>query len=338
VIEIVGATSDVRVDPAARRFEAPDFTLVPGFIDPHVHGCAGVDVMDARPDALHTVGGALARHGTTSFLPTTVSSPPDVLSAVIERLGLAISEPAAGAQPLGIHLEGPFISREKRGTHRADNVQLPNPALLSEWIRRSQGKLKLLTMAPELDGADAIAAAARSSGVVIAMGHSDATYAQACAAIDDGTRYAVHTFNAMRPFTHRESGIVGAVLADDRVYAEIIADGIHVSPEVIRIFSRVKPPDRVLLVTDAISATGMPDGRYVLGKGSIEMIQGVCRDSEGRLAGSTLTQDVALRNFIKWTGARLEPRFYRAGCLCGSNAAGRRSPRAGDICRRKVGL
>src|SRR5262249_54034895 len=162
------------------------------------------------------------------------------------------------------------------GTHRTDNVQSPNPALLLEWIRRSQGKLKLITMAPELDSAEAVAAVARSSGVVVAMGHSDATYAQACNAIDGGTRYAVHTFNAMRPFTHRESGIVGAVLADDRVYAEIIADGVHVNPEVIRIFSRAKPRDRILLVTDAISATGMPDGRYVLGKDSIEMIHGVC--------------------------------------------------------------
>jgi N-acetylglucosamine-6-phosphate deacetylase len=166
--------------------------------------------------------------------------------------------------------------------------------------------LKLLTMAPEIEGAASLLALARAAGVTVGMGHSDASLGEASAAADSGVHYAVHTFNAMRPFSHRDPGIVGAVLSDDRIFAEIIADGVHVNPEVVRIFARAKGRNRVILVTDATSATGMPDGRYSLGGDLVEVSGGICRDSEGRLAGSTLTQDVALRNFIQWSGMRLD--------------------------------
>ncbi len=165
-------------------------------------------------------------------------------------------------------------------------------------------------MAPELDGATIVARFARASGVTVAMGHSNASFDEATAAADNGTHYAVHTFNAMRAFSHRDSGIVGAVLSDDRIFAEIIADGIHVSPEVVRIFARSKGRERILLVTDAISATGMPDGRYNLGTDEVQVQGGVCRDDEGRLAGSTLTQDAALRNFVAYSGMRMEDAVF----------------------------
>jgi N-acetylglucosamine-6-phosphate deacetylase len=216
-----------------------------------------------------------------------------------------LRESFAGAVPLGLHLEGPFISLARRGTHRAANLQAPNPLLFAEWTR-SRGVVKLITIAPELDAAETVARLAHDADVVVAIGHSDASYDQARAAIDKGACYAVHTFNAMRPFTHRDPGVVGAILDDERVFAEIIADGVHVTPEVVRIFSRAKRIDRVILATDAISATGMPDGNYVLGTDSVRVTGGVCRDAEGRLAGSTLTQDAALRNYIQWTGARIE--------------------------------
>jgi len=215
-----------------------------------------------------------------------------------------------GARPLGIHLEGPFISAQKRGTHQAANVLLPDPSLLTDWIHRSGGNLKLLTIAPELDRANVVSRLACASGITVGMGHSDASFIEASAAADDGTHYGVHTFNAMRAFSHRDSGIVGAVLSDDRIYAEIIADGIHVSPEVVRIFSRAKGRDRVLLVTDAISATGMPDGNYVLGADAVRVQGGICRDGEGRLAGSTLTQDTALRNYISFSGMRMDDAVF----------------------------
>ena len=309
-VDAVGLLSDIRRPEKAEYLDALQFQIVPGFIDPHIHGNGGVDVMDATFASLNTISKSLASHGTTAFLPTTVSAPPEILGGTLDRLSPLLDESFEGAKPIGIHLEGPFISGQKRGTHLVSNVQLPDQTLLADWIHRARGTLKLITMAPELDGARAAARFARASGVAVAMGHSNASFDEAIAASDDGTHYAVHTFNAMRAFSHRDSGIVGAVLGDDRIFAEIIADGIHVHHEVVRIFARSKGRDRILLVTDAISATGMPDGRYQLGTEKVDVKAGVCRDDEGRLAGSTLTQDTALRNFVAYSGMRMEDALF----------------------------
>jgi len=305
-IEAVGKTADVRVPAEAAHLDLPHLTLVPGFIEPHIHGCEGFDVMDATVESMGTICRTLAKHGTTSFLPTTVSAPEDLLSAAVERLSALIPREFDGAQPVGIHLEGPFINTDKRGTHQSANIRRPDPALLSRWMQNSKGQIRLLTMAPELEGAAALSGVAQSSGIVVGMGHSDASYSESISAINGGAHYAVHTFNAMRPLSHRDPGILGAVLADDRVFAEIIADGVHVAPEVVRIFSRAKGPTRMILATDATSATGMPDGQYSLGNSRVQVRGGVCRDSEGRLAGSTLTQDRALRNLLQWTDLKLD--------------------------------
>lgn len=305
-IEAAGTIADVRIPASATRLDLPDLILVPGFIEPHVHGAGGFDVMDGTPDSMNIISKTLARYGTTSFLPTTVSAPLDVLEAALKSLADFIHADAAGATPLGIHLEGPFLNIQKRGTHQPGNVRKPDPALLSKWIQLSGGHLKLLTMAPELEGAALTADRARSANVVVAMGHSDATFSESLAAVNAGTHYAVHTFNAMRQFSHRDPGIVGTVLSDDRIFAEVIADGVHVAPEVVRIFAKAKGATRIILATDATSATGMPDGQYALGRGKVQVQGGICRDAEGRLAGSTLTQDRALRNLLQWTGLRLD--------------------------------
>ncbi len=305
-IEAVGLPSDVRPPDGAPRIELPHLTLVPGFIEPHIHGCGGFDVMDATPESLQAISRMLVRYGTTAFLPTTVSAPVDVLTTAVEKLSSLMGTALGGAQPLGLHLEGPFISVKKRGTHQLENIKNPDAALLLDWIQISRGLIKLLTIAPELDGAAKVAEVASKRNIVVGMGHSDATFSEASEAVNRGIRYAVHTFNAMRQLSHRDSGIVGAILSDDRVFAEIIADGVHVAPEVVRIFAKAKGPGKVILATDATSATGMPDGRYALGKSNVEVTAGVCRDAEGRLAGSTLTQDKALRNLMKWSGMRLD--------------------------------
>ena len=299
----VGPPESVHVPAAADRIDASGLIVAPGFIDPHIHGCGGVDVMEGTYESLNAVSRILVRHGTTSFLPTTVSSPPDVLTRALEQLGKSMLKSFDGAQPLGVHLEGPFISAAKRGTHKAAYVHAVDLGLLHTWVRGSGNTVRLITIAPELDNADLLLQVNRRLlNVDIAMGHSNATFEQARAAADHGVCYAVHTFNAMRTFSHRDPGIVGEVLADDRIYAEIIADGIHVDEAVVRIYARTKGKSRVLLVTDAISATDMPDGRYALGGDTIEVVDGICRNIEGRLAGSTLTQEVALRNFTAWTG------------------------------------
>jgi N-acetylglucosamine-6-phosphate deacetylase len=305
-IREIGNAEEVRIPQTAERIDASRFVVTPGFIDPHIHGCGGVDVMAGTFDSLNTVSRIVVRHGTTAFLPTTVSSPPEVLTNAISHLGKSLPAAFEGATPVGIHLEGPFISEAKRGTHKSSAIASPNPDLLEQWIRSSNNAVRLLTIAPELHGIDKLLTVAQHFGVTVAMGHSDATFREARQAADRGVCYAVHTFNAMRGFSHRDPGIVGAVLADDRIFAEIISDGIHVDPAVIRTFARAKGKSRVLLATDATSATGMPDGRYRLGEDNVEVADGVCRDSEGRLAGSTLTQEIALRNFIDWTGWSFE--------------------------------
>jgi N-acetylglucosamine-6-phosphate deacetylase len=297
----VGSEGAVSIPAGTDVVDASGLIITPGFIDPHIHGCGGVDVMDGTYESLNLISRALSRHGTTAFLPTTVSSSPEILTNVVEKLGRLMPKAFDGARPLGIHMEGPFINAAKRGTHKAQNILEPDAKLLETWIRASGNSIRLLTVAPELDGIDSVLRLAKDSGITVAMGHSNATHDQASAAVERGICYAVHTFNAMRGFSHREPGIVGEVLSDDRVFAEIIADGIHVDPSVVRLFARAKGKTRVLLATDATSATDMPDGRYVLGSDPITVINGACRDSEGRLAGSTLTQDAGFRNFVRWT-------------------------------------
>jgi N-acetylglucosamine-6-phosphate deacetylase len=305
-VEAVGLQSDVPIPDGATPIAAAELTVVPGFIEPHIHGCGGFDVMDATQESMTVICKTLAKHGTTAFLPTTVSAPVDTLTAAIDRLTALIGTRLEGAKPLGIHLEGPFINVLKRGTHESSNVHKPDAALLSDWIRRSNALIKLLTMAPELEGAADVARMAGKGGIVVGMGHSNASFEEAAQAANGGVRYAVHTFNAMRQFSHRDSGIVGAVLSDDRIFAEIIADGVHVAPEVVRLFAKAKGAKRIILATDATSATDMPDGQYALGGSNVEVVGGVCRDAEGRLAGSTLTQDQALRNLMLWSDLRFE--------------------------------
>ena len=306
VIANVGPIDRVAVPPTAERIDATAHIVTPGFIEPHIHGCGGVDVMEATYDSLNVVSRIVARHGTTSFLATTVSAPTPILTHVVERLGTLVAKPLDGAQLLGIHLEGPFINETNRGTHQAANLCRPDSDLLKTWITASRSTIRLITIAPELDPGFTIAMLAAQHGIRVAMGHSNASWEVASEAAGHGVCYAVHTFNAMRPFAHREPGIVGAVLTDDRIFAEIIADGIHVHPAAVRLLARAKSRDRILLVTDAISATDMPDGEYVLGPNRVTVAHGVCRDPEGRLAGSTLTQELAVKNYCDWTGVDLQ--------------------------------
>ena len=297
-----GALESVPLPGNAVRIDASQLVVAPGFIEPHIHGCGGVDVMEGTHASLNALSRILVRHGTTSFLPTTVSSPAPMLLRTIEELGAVMEQSFDGAVPLGIHLEGPFINPLRRGTHKASNVQPPDVGVFENWVRASNHNVRLITVAPELMGIESLLRMAERLGVTVAMGHSNATFEEAAAAADCGIRYAVHTFNAMRHFAHRDPGIIGEVLSDDRVFAEIIADGIHVHEAAVRMFARAKGKGRVLLATDAISATDMPDGQYRLGTDPVTVVNGVCRDAAGRLAGSTLTQEVALRNFVRWTG------------------------------------
>ena len=298
----VGPAATITVPSGTERLDALQMLVTPGFIEPHIHGAGGVDLMDGTYESLNVVSRILPRHGTTSFLATTVSSPPELLTSAVEKIGKQAGRPLDGAQLLGIHLEGPFISPAKRGTHKTANISPPDADLFRKWVHAANKTMRLVTLAPELLGAHELIRIAGDSGIFVAMGHSNATSEEAHSAIEEGVCYAVHMFNAMRAFSHRDPGIVGEVLSDDRVFAEIIADGIHVDPSVIRWFARAKGRTRVVLVTDATSAMDMTDGHYLLGNDAVRVTGGICRDAEGHLAGSTLTQEVALRNFVRWSG------------------------------------
>jgi N-acetylglucosamine-6-phosphate deacetylase len=304
-IAAMGHRDEMRVPAGTDDFVASGMTVVPGFVDVHIHGAGGHDVMEASARALDRITSAVARHGTTSFVATTVSAPIEDTCRSLEGIARYIREHEAysgDARPvaeiLGIHLEGPFISKAKRGVHPAESLAKPSVETLKTLLAAADGLVKIVTVAPELPGAIELIEAIVAAKVVAALGHTDADYDQARAAIHAGARHAVHVYNAMRPFEHRDPGIVGAILTDPEVTAEIIADGVHVAAPAIQVLIGCKGADSVLLVSDGIAATGMPDGNYRLGNFDVTVKDGVCRSSEGKLAGSTLTLDRAIRNLV----------------------------------------
>jgi N-acetylglucosamine-6-phosphate deacetylase len=210
----------------------------------------------------------------------------------------AVDSSRPAAELLGIHFEGPFISPARRGVHPPEWIAAPSQELLDRFLAAAGGSARILTLAPELDGALGLVDRACAAGLVVGLGHTNATYEEAIAAIDRGARHAVHVFNAMRPFSHRDTGVIGAVLTRPEVTAEVIADGVHVDAAALQILLAAKSAESVILVSDATAATGMPDGNYRLGTFEVSVKQGVCRDAEGRLAGSTLTLDRAVRCMV----------------------------------------
>lgn len=305
-ISAVGARDEIVVPPDAKRVEARGVTLVPGFVDVHVHGAGGHDVMKATSAALDAVATTLARAGTTSFLATTVTAAPDELCGSAAGIAkyIAAQTPSGNGAPanqraeiLGIHFEGPFISPTRRGVHPIEWIASPSLALLGRMLDAAAGTARILTLAPEIPGGIDLIDALRKAGIVAALGHTDATYEQAIEAVAHGARHAAHVFNAMRPFSHRDTGVLGAVLTSSQVTAELIADGVHVDEAAMKLLLNAKPGG-VILVSDGTAATGMPDGKYRLGNFDVQVTGGVVRNSEGKLAGSALTLDRALRNIV----------------------------------------
>ena len=301
-IEAIGPRESLTLAPSTQEISALDQTAIPGFLDVHIHGAGGHDVMEGTSDALAAVTKTVARHGTTSMVATTVTASPDATIRSIEGIAKYIraqhETAGARAEVLGMHFEGPFINPARRGVHPPEWITLPSAELLEKFLQAAEGNAQILTIAPELLGAMPCIDAARKAGMVVAMGHTDATYEQARAAIAHGARHAVHVYNAMRPFSHRDSGVIGAVLTSPDVSAELIADGVHVDEAAMKLLLQAKGAGGVILISDGISATGMPDGKYILGQFEVTVTGGVCRNSEGKLAGSTLTLDRALRNIV----------------------------------------
>jgi N-acetylglucosamine-6-phosphate deacetylase len=261
----------------------------PGFIDLQVNGFGGVDFLDSDAAGYRRAGEALLETGVTAYLPTFITTPEEQLLAAINEV------PATGDGPriLGIHLEGPFLAAGRLGTHPPLARREPDPALLERLL--GSGRIRLVTLAPELEGADALIDLLLRRGVTVSAGHTDATAEEANRAFDQGVHTVTHLFNAMRPLRHRDPGIAGAALAREDVVVQIILDGVHLAPETAALVWRAAA-GRVALVTDAVSGAGVQDGSYSLGGFEVKIRDGVARGPDGQLAGSVLTMIEAVRN------------------------------------------
>jgi N-acetylglucosamine-6-phosphate deacetylase len=289
--------------PRTPDLDLRDATVAPGFIDLHVHGGGGASFDTGTADAADVVAAAHLAHGTTSMAASLVTDTPARMVDAVRELALLVQDDRLA----GIHLEGPWLSPRRSGAHQPGALAEPTPAAVESLLVAGDGAVRMVTLAPELTGGIEAVRQISTAGVVAAVGHTDATYDQTRAAIDAGARLGTHLFNAMRPLHHREPGPVGALL-DSPVDVELIADGVHLHPAVLRTAFAAKP-GRTLLVTDAMAAAGSPDGDYRLGPMSIEVREGVARLADGSgtgaIAGSTLTMDAAVRFAVRTAGLPL---------------------------------
>ncbi len=303
VIAAFGAGEPAGAIADAQNVDLQGGRLLPGFIDTHVHGGGGADVMDRNPAALADLARFCARHGVTSFLPTTWSAARDAIQSALARIAAAIGPIENGARILGAHLEGPYLNAEHCGAQDASVIR--RAARDEALAFLDSGVLRIVSLAPEFaENAWLIDECARR-GIAVSAAHTGATYDQFVTANRRGLARSTHTFNAMRGLHHREPGTLGAVLTLPGIDCELIADGIHVHPAAMRLLLTAKGADRIILITDAIRAAGMPDGEYALDTRTISVRNGSAHLPDGTLAGSVLDMDSALRRFLEATSLTL---------------------------------
>lgn len=288
--------------PETEVIDANGLLVLPGLIDIHVHGGAGSDTMDATPQALAAMSAFFLRHGVTSYLPTTITNQIELIDRALENVSQNLMA-ENGARPLGVHMEGPYLTKDYRGAQPLDWLCNPEPHQYRRWL--DTGIVRSVTLAPELPHALEFIREGAARGVRFSAGHTAATYMQMQQAADAGLSLTTHTFNGMPGLHHREPGVVGAALSDERIFCEAIADGVHIHPAVLRMLVRAKGIERVVLVTDAMRAAGLADGEYDLGGQQVSVREGVARTAAGGLAGSTLTLDTAVRNILEFAGLTL---------------------------------
>lgn len=284
------------------------FTAVPGFIDLHIHGVDGADVMDATNEALVTMSKALPREGTTSFLATTMTQSKEAIEAAIRNAGEYISgdQPSGQAEIVGIHLEGPFVNKTKAGAQPLEHIIDPDTEQFKKWNQLSGETVKLVTLAPERPGGLELVKFLKEHGVIASIGHTNATFHEVEEAIEAGATHITHLFNQMRGLHHREPGVAGAALLREELLAEIIADGVHVNPEMVKLAYKLKGKERIVLITDSMRAKCLKNGHYDLGGQDVIVQDGKAVLSDGTLAGSILKLGHAVKNIMAFTGCSLE--------------------------------
>lgn len=330
-------TFDERIDgftAAGETIEVPSCAVVlPGFIDPHVHGAGGADAMDGTHAALDTISRSLAAEGTTAFLATTMTESDARILAALDAVRTYGGAPAA--RLMGVHLEGPFLSPAYAGAQPKEYIVPPDVPTLERYRAASGDKIRTVTVAPERSGAAALITHLAAAGILPSIGHSEAGVADVRSAIASGARCITHTYNAQSPFRHREIGVAGSALLFDELHCELIADGIHVSDDAIRLLLKNKPKGKVSLITDAMRAKGLPDGESELGGQTVYVRNGEARLPDGTLAGSVLRMNDAVRRMVQVFGLSLTDAVDLATCNtaallgvsddCGAIARGRRA-------------
>lgn len=287
-------------DSAGRRIDAQGAILAPGLVDLHVHGALGYDTMDATHESLEVMSRFYAQHGVTSFLAATMTDTPEAILAALANVADAMGKGTGGATLLGAHLEGPYLDLERRGCHDPSLVRPAEPAEYTSFF--AAGVVRMITLAPEYAQSASLIRAARQAGIAVSAGHTGASYDEMGMAAQRGVTVVTHLFNGMEPMHHRVPGAVGAALRLRSLRCEIIADNLHVHPALLDLACRCKGIDGIILVTDAMRGTGMPDGTYSLGRLTVTVREGAARIEDGTLAGSTLTLDRAVCNMAMATG------------------------------------
>lgn len=314
-IAFVGARGEAEPEPRSAVVEAAGSLVFPGLIDTHVHGSGGDDVTAADPEGIRRVSRALLRYGTTGYLPSTVSVEHGALLRALEACVEAEENSEPSAEILGVHVEGPFINPRKRGAHPPEALRDPDLDECREYLRAAPGRLKIMTLAPELPGGLDLVRLLVENGVVASLGHSEADYPTALLAIEAGASHATHLYNAMPALHHRRPNLTTACLVEPAVRAELILDGLHVAPEMARLAARAKGPGGIVLVTDAMAAVGCPDGTYMLGDLEVRVSGASCTLPDGTIASSMLTMNGAVRNAIAFTGMGLVEAAYAGSLL-----------------------
>ncbi|MEG0439449.1 MAG: N-acetylglucosamine-6-phosphate deacetylase [Solibacillus sp.] len=279
--------------------------LLPGFIDIHIHGANGFDVMDSTQQALEGIANHLVKEGVTSFLATTMTQSNENIEASLVNVKNYVDH-FEGAELLGVHVEGPFLSVKRAGAQPVEFMQPPSISLLERWHELSGGFIKIMTIAPELEDGLAFVKQLRNLNIIASMGHTDATMDEVQTAVEAGVTQATHLFNQMRPFHHREPGVVGAALQEDGVFVELIVDFIHSHPKAVNLVYKVKGAKQIILITDAMRAKGLPYGEYDLGGQTVHVEEDGARLEDGALAGSVLTMEQAVKNMKAVTNCSLE--------------------------------
>ena len=274
--------------------------ICPGFIDIHIHGSGGMDTMDAAENSLDNISKSVIKSGVTSYLPTTMTMEKEIIFNVLDNIKEYLKKENKGAQVLGVNVEGPFISKDKKGAQPEESIINPELNLFDKYL----DIIKIMTVAVEKAGAFELIEKLNNKGIITALGHSTANYEDVLKAKQHGLKLITHLYNAMTGLHHRHPGIVGAAL-NSSLSCELIADGIHIHPAVLELTTKIKSADELILVTDAIEAAGLGDGKYNLGGQQVIVKDGSARLKNGTLAGSVLTMDQALRNMIKFTGLEL---------------------------------